>query len=67
MKKITGTWRKSSYSGANGNCVETAATEDGGTAMRDSKNPDGPVLFFTKAEMAAFLEGVKAGEFDDQA
>lgn len=64
MKKIIGEWRKSSYSGANGNCVELAPTEDGGHAMRDSKNPDGPVLFFTKAEIAAFLDGVRAGEFD---
>ena len=34
-------WRKSSYSsGQNGNCVELAYLG----AMRDSKNPDGPVL-----------------------
>ena len=64
MKKITGPWRKSSYSGANGNCVELAPTDDGGHAMRDSKDPNGPALFFTKAEMDAFVAGVKAGEFD---
>jgi hypothetical protein len=62
--EITGTWRKSSFSGANGNCVEVAPTADGGTAVRDSKNPDGPALFFTKPEMDAFLTGAKAGEFD---
>jgi hypothetical protein len=34
------TWRKSSYSDAHTNCVEVAAEG----AVRDSKNPDGPVL-----------------------
>ena len=33
--------------------------------MRDSKNPDGPVLYFTEAEWEAFIGGVKDGEFDD--
>lgn len=36
-------WRKSTYSEAHGHCVELAAV-DGGFAVRDSKNPDGPVL-----------------------
>jgi hypothetical protein len=35
--------------------------------MRDSKNPDGPVLAFTEAEWRAFIAGVKDGEFDDLA
>ena len=64
---ITGPWRKSSYSGANGNCVEAAPTSDGGTAIRDSKDPGGPTLHFTKAEMDAFLKGAKDGEFDSLA
>lgn len=34
------TWRKSSYSGSNANCVELSARG----AVRDSKNPEGPVL-----------------------
>lgn len=63
--QIAGTWRKSSFSGANGNCVEVAPLADGGTAIRDSKDPNGPALFFTKAEMDAFLAGAKAGEFDN--
>lgn len=33
-------------------------------AVRDSKDPDGPTLFFTPAEWDAFLDGVKADEFD---
>ena len=32
--------------------------------MRDSRNPDGPVLAFTPAEWEAFILGVKDGEFD---
>jgi hypothetical protein len=33
-------------------------------AMRDSKQPDGPVLIFTPAEWEAFILGVQDGEFD---
>lgn len=58
------TWRKSSLSFSNGNCVEAARLPDGGTALRDSKDPDGPVLAFTPAEWDAFLGGARAGEFD---
>jgi hypothetical protein len=58
-------WRKSRYSsGQGGNCVEVAQLDDGGRAVRDSKNPDGPVLRFTPAEWAAFTAGVRDGEFD---
>jgi hypothetical protein len=34
-------------------------------AVRDSKNRDGSVLFYTRLEWDAFLDGVKKGEFDD--
>jgi hypothetical protein len=57
-------WKKSSFSTANGDCVELADTLDG-VAVRDSKDPDGPVLTFTRAEWRAFLDGARAGEFDD--
>jgi hypothetical protein len=55
-------WRKSSRSHENG-CVEVASVEDQ-VALRDSKNPNGPVLVFTAYEWAAFLSGVRDGEFD---
>jgi len=60
-------WRTSSFSGNNGNCVEVAALPDGSVGVRDSKDPGGGVLTFTRAEIGALLRGVRAGEFDDLA
>ena len=57
-------WRKSTKSGNNGQCVEVADLHDGGRAVRDSKDKNGPVLHFTAGEWAAFLEGVHLGEFE---
>ncbi|MCA1671029.1 MAG: DUF397 domain-containing protein [Actinobacteria bacterium] len=61
-------WRTSSFTGAGnggGQCVEVAALPDGRIAVRDSKRPDGAVLLFTRAEMAAWINGVNNDEFDD--
>lgn len=55
-------FRKSSFSEGGGDCVEAAKIE--GIAVRDSKHPDGPALWFTLQEWAAFVLGVMAGEFD---
>jgi hypothetical protein len=53
------TWRTSSVSGGNGNCVEigwrTAAV-----AVRDSKNTTGPVLDFPPTRWHAFLTTSKS-------
>jgi hypothetical protein len=56
-------WRKSSFSNGQANCVEVAELSEGGRAVRDSKNPDGPALRFNMAEWSAFLAGVCNGEF----
>ncbi|BAC68757.1 transcriptional regulator [Streptomyces avermitilis] len=57
-------WIKSRHSNAEGNCVEVAALDGGGIAMRNSRDPEGPALVYTSAEVAAFLAGAKDGEFD---
>lgn len=57
-------WRKAQLSTTNGSCVE-AASVVGKIALRDSKDPNGPVLVYTPAEWDAFLDGARKGEFDD--
>jgi hypothetical protein len=51
-------WRKSSYSGNTGNCVEVANL-DGATAVRDSKDQDGPKLLIKHRQWRFFTEFVK--------
>jgi Domain of unknown function (DUF397) len=57
-------WVKSSLSFSHSNCVEVANLPDGGIGVRDSKDPEGPVLRFTSGEWTAFLGGARNGEFD---
>ncbi|MFI9156731.1 DUF397 domain-containing protein [Kitasatospora aureofaciens] len=59
---MTGEWHKSTYSGQGGNCVETQVRLMA-TAVRDSKDPEGPVLLFEAEAWSSFVAGVKSGEF----
>ena len=55
----TAIWRKSSHSGSQaGTCVEVAWLARG-TAVRDSKDPDGPVLTFSRTEWHGLLTRIK--------
>jgi hypothetical protein len=54
------TWRKSSYSGGDNECVEVAHGIEGIVPVRDSKDPAGPMLTFTPTAWRAFLIGLRA-------
>jgi hypothetical protein len=54
-------WHKSSYSGANGDCVEVARNLPGAVAVRDSKDQAGPVLVVSPGAWNAFVAGLRAG------
>jgi hypothetical protein len=57
-----GTWRKASYSGTNGgDCVEVTRYLPRTVAVRDSKDPHGPVLTIESAVWRDFIADVKAG------
>ena len=54
-------WRKSSYSGnGGGNCVEVTTSLPGVVAIRDSKNPDGPILIISRDEWARFTASLRS-------
>jgi len=57
-------WCKSTASNPSGECVEVAKLPGDAIAVRNSRDPGGPALVYTRTEVAAFLAGVKSGEFD---
>jgi Domain of unknown function (DUF397) len=57
------TWRKSKASGNSGGCVEIAMSAES-VHVRNSRNINGPQLVFLHPEWAAFLVGVRNGEFE---
>ena len=52
-------WRKSSYSNSQANCVEVATTLHGQVAVRDSKNLDAGALCFSPDEWQVFAARVR--------
>jgi hypothetical protein len=64
-------WRTSSFTDSGtsngGSCVEVAELPDGRIAVRNSNHPNAGTVYFTRAEMRAWIKGVKASEFDDLA
>ena len=67
---MTPAWRKSSHSMSNGHCTEVAVmpgpVPDAGymIAVRDSKDPDGPVLSFTPGDWHTFISGLKTSPLE---
>lgn len=55
-------WRKSSHSGAVGNCVELACLPDGRVGSRNSRDPHGPVLVYSRAAFAGLIAGLERDE-----
>jgi hypothetical protein len=53
-------WRKSSYSGQSGNCVEVARNLPGLVAVRDSKAPDGARLLVPPETWLSFVRSIRA-------
>lgn len=61
---LTSTYRKSSYSGGQGACVE-ARTNNGRIQVRDTKLGEAsPVLGFAPSGWSALLSSIKAGQLD---
>jgi hypothetical protein len=56
-------WRKAKRSMSNGNCAEVALAA-GAVAIRDSKDPNGPVLQYPSESWRSFLRSARLGDFD---
>ncbi|MEU9760426.1 DUF397 domain-containing protein [Streptomyces sp. NPDC047985] len=57
-------WHKPWSGGNGGNCVEAMKLSDGRVAVRQSADPEGPALIYSHHEIAAFIQGAKAGQAD---
>lgn len=57
------TWRKSSRSNGERECVEVADLDGGRRAVRDSKDPAGPALLVGPVQWSAFTAALRSGDF----
>ena len=57
-------WRKPWSGGNGGSCVEAMRLRDGRVALRQSTDPEGPALIYSRHEIRTFIEGVKSGDAD---
>lgn len=58
-------WRKSARSSSTGqNCVEVATSRAGLVAVRDSKDPAGPMLVLSSWDWETFVRRIKSGQFE---
>lgn len=58
------TWRKSSASGTQSDCVEFGIVDEEIVAVRDSKRPTGPALLLTRGQVAGLVSAVCEGGLD---
>jgi len=62
-RELTGVrWQPTTPDGTG---VEMARLADGGVAVRNASDPDGPALIYTKAEIEALIGGAADGDFND--
>jgi Domain of unknown function (DUF397) len=65
MERLDGiSWRKSSFSGNGGNCVEVGTGVPGKIAIRDTKRREDGVHVVTCEAFAALLDDIRAGNLD---
>jgi hypothetical protein len=57
-------WGKPWSGETGGNCVEAKKLTGGRVALRQSTDPDGPALIYTRDELATFIDGAKDGLAD---
>ncbi|CND84346.1 Domain of uncharacterised function (DUF397) [Mycobacterium tuberculosis] len=62
VKRVT--WRKSSYSSQEGGTCVELANLDATVGVRDSTNPEGPVLYVGRDVLSRLLERIKTGQLD---
>ncbi|MFD4954075.1 DUF397 domain-containing protein [Streptomyces sp. NPDC058451] len=55
-------WIKASRSDGLNECIEVAEVGEN-IALRNSRDPEGPALIFTRGELSAFADGASKGEF----